>query len=157
MGASNHVQYGFINSTDKGQDFIPAQMPANQIKTTIRPLVDYLKTLSDWVEVKTEVGGTGYMDCFEEVNPNGYGVDEYGRWFVQVNVLVDDKPGVVRVFERYTDEGTPLVGSGAGHGDEVFGGALSTKELSQFVELVTSDMKFTQSDNYSDPKTIEMP
>jgi hypothetical protein len=62
----------------------------------------------------------------------------------------------VRVFERYTDLGTPLVASGSKGGAKVFGSALDKDEFKQFIDLTVMGRGFKQSDKYLNPLTITL-
>ena len=153
---SNHVSRGMIE-TEVGsgkQTFTPMPIDGPLMINNLNALIVYVSNDPSWERITANIGSTGYMDQFENFEPNGYGVDEYGRSFLQVNITVDGENALVRVFERYTDEGTPLVASGKGLGSEVFGSALDEDEFNQFSNLVLIGKGFKQSDKYYHPMLI---
>ena len=120
----------------------------------LREMITHLVQVG-WEAITTEVGFTGYLDRFNEVESNAYGYDKHGRAFVQVKVIVEGKEEVIRVFERYTGEHSDiLVSSGTHLGARVFGSALEPNEWEAFVGLVVDGKGFTQPAKYMSPMTI---
>ena len=156
MSNENHVSHGLVETDmNSGEEkFVPMPIDAPLTINNLNALILFITHDPKWEHVKTVSGLTGYMDAFENFEPNGYGVDDHGRSFLQVNITVDGNDALVRVFERYTDEDSPLVASGKGLGDRVFGSALDEEEFNQFANLVLIGKSFKQSEKYYFPMLI---
>jgi len=153
---SNHISRGAIKTTNGEETFIPLPAINDGIGSNhLKGMIDVL-IANGWKELATLNGATGYMDCFEDEEPDAYGYDEYGRAFVQVNCLVEGKNALIRVFERYTDPDSVLVCSGMGLGPRVFGSALDDEEFSNFFNLAVNKIGFKQSAKYSVPLTVSL-
>jgi len=120
----------------------------------LRDLIGHVINIG-WIALDTGIGFTGYLDEFKENESNGYGYDGAGRAFIQINVKVEGKKEMIRVFERYEGEHGLLVCSGTGKAEQIFASSIESNEWKDFVGLVVNGKGFKQSEAYFDPMTVD--
>jgi hypothetical protein len=174
MNTNPHIKRNVIVISGKGVEAIhvPVEKQPCPGAKEILEAIELMKKLGYPELPVIKSGGTGYLNKFNDDEVSGYGIDEFGRMFIQFTKMktVIIPPNVevesdyrkvftnvtVRIFERYDGNG-PLVSCETGGPEDIFKSAITRFEWTGMMNLLKDDVKrFTNIEKPEDHTEVNV-